>query len=68
MESDAHGSSKQQHADAEIAERFEAAYDENGVDRLLIRENLRRTVTERVRAVEETLAALSTVRRIDAPR
>jgi hypothetical protein len=48
--------------------RIEAAYDENGVDRSLIRWSLARTPTERVRAVEETLNALATVRRISPPR
>ena len=41
---------------------FEAAYDENGVDRSLIRWSLSLTPTERVRSVEETLNALATLR------
>jgi hypothetical protein len=53
---------------AELEARFRDAYDENGVDRSLIRWNLARTPTERVRAVEATLNALSTVRRLDVPR
>lgn len=53
---------------AELAARFREAYDENGVDRSLIRWNLAQTPTERVRAVEATLNALSTVRRLDGPR
>ena len=54
--------------DAELDARFRAAYDANGVDRSLIRWNLTQTPTERVRAVEETLNALATVRRIGPPR
>lgn len=54
--------------DAELDARFRAAYDANGVDRSLIRWNLTQTPTERVRAVEETLNALATVRRIEPPR
>gem|GEM_PF-1943839 len=51
--------------DRELRERFEAAYDENGVDRSLIRWCLAQSVTDRVRALEETLNALETVRRLD---
>jgi hypothetical protein len=51
----------------ELREHFEACYDENGVDRSLIRWCLQQTVTDRVRAVEDTLNALETVRRIDRP-
>lgn len=54
--------------DAELDARFRAAYDANGVDRSLIRWSLTQTPTERVRAVEETLNALATVRRIEPPR
>ena len=54
--------------DAELDARFRAAYDASGVDRSLIRWNLTQTPTERVRAVEETLNALATVRRIGPPR
>jgi len=46
----------------ELDERFAAAYDENGVDRSLIRWSLAHTPTERVIAVEETLSALATAR------
>jgi hypothetical protein len=52
----------------ELRERFEAAYDEDGVDRSLIRYCLSQSVTERVRAVEETLNALGTVRLIERAR
>lgn len=52
----------------ELDQRFRDAYDENGVDRALIRWSLARTPTERVMAVEESLNALATVRRIDPPR
>ena len=51
----------------ELARRFEEAYDENGVDRSLIRSTLARTPTERVMAVEETLNGLAQVRRIEEP-
>lgn len=51
----------------ELARRFEEAYDENGVDRTLIRATLLQTPTERVMAIEETLTALATVRRIGWP-
>ncbi len=54
--------------DAELDARFRAAYDANGVDRSLIRWTLAQTPTERVRAVEETLNALATVRHIEPPR
>lgn len=54
--------------DAELDARFREAYDANGVDRSLIRWSLTQTPTERVRAVEETLNALATVRRIAPPR
>lgn len=54
--------------DAELDARFREAYDANGVDRSLIRWHLSLTPTERVRAVEETLNALATVRRIEPPR
>lgn len=62
------GSSPKTALEREIEERFRAAYDENGVDRSLIRWSLARTPTERVMGVEETLNALSTVRRISPPR
>jgi len=52
----------------ELNERLRDAYDENGVDRSLIRWSLARSPTERVMAVEEALNALATVRRIDPPR
>lgn len=47
----------------ELDQRFEEAYDANGVDRSLIRWSLSCTPTERVRAVEETLNALATLKR-----
>ncbi len=47
----------------ELNQVFEAAYDESGVDRSLIRWSLSRTPTERVMAVEETLNALATLKR-----
>jgi hypothetical protein len=54
--------------DRELEERFRDAYDEDGVDRSLIRWSLSLTPTERVMAVEETLNALATVRRITPAR
>jgi len=54
--------------DADLERRFRAAYDENGVDRSLIRWNLSLTPTERVRSLEATLNALATLRRIEPPR
>lgn len=51
----------------EVEQRFEEAYDENGVDRSLIRWSLSRTPTERVMAVEETLNALATLKRRATP-
>ena len=47
----------------ELEQRFEEAYDANGVDRSLIRRSLSCTPTERVRAVEEALNALATLKR-----
>jgi hypothetical protein len=52
----------------ELDARFREAYDENGVDRSLIRWNLSLTPTERVVALENLLSALSTVRHLDKPR
>ncbi len=54
--------------DRELAERFRDAYDEDGVDRSLIRFCLSLTPTERVKSVEETLNALATVRRVEPSR
>jgi hypothetical protein len=51
----------------ELEQRFEEAYDANGVDRSLIRWSLSRTPTERVMAVEETLNALATLKRRATP-
>lgn len=48
---------------SELERRFEAAYDDNGVDRSLIRWSLSLTPTQRVMAVEETLNALATLKR-----
>lgn len=59
---------EQTSVDRELAEMFEAAYDENGVDRSLIRWSLSLTPTERVRSVEETLNALATLRRVGSAR
>ena len=52
----------------ELQKALDDAYDENGVDRSLIRWSLAHTPTERVRAVEETLDALKTIRRVEPER
>ena len=49
---------------AELDERLRAAYDENGVDLSLIRSNLTKTPTDRVRELEDLLNVLATARRI----
>ncbi len=49
---------------AELDERLRAAYDQNGVDLSLIRSNLAKTPTERVRELEDLLNVLATARRI----
>jgi hypothetical protein len=54
--------------DRELAQRFCDAYDEDGVDRSLIRFCLSLSPTERVKSVEETLNALATVRRVEPAR
>jgi hypothetical protein len=48
--------------DRELQERFERAYDENGVDRSLIRARLERTPEERLAELEENLNFVLTVR------
>ena len=53
---------------SELDERLNDAYDENGVDRSLIRWSLSQTPTERVMSVEESLNALASLRRICPPR
>lgn len=53
--------------ESELNRRFAEVYDENGVDRSLIRWSLARTPTERVMAVEETLNALATLKRKTTP-
>ena len=58
-------SEQEESIEQELERRFAAAYDAQGVDRSLIRWNLARTPTERVRAVEEMLSALATVRRVN---
>lgn len=54
--------------EVELTARLRAAYDENGVDRTLIRASLAKTPTERVIELEELLNTLATARRIDAAR
>lgn len=51
--------------DTELKARLEAAYDENGVDRSLIRSSLAKTPVERLRALEDLLNGLATARRVD---
>ena len=53
---------------SELDERLNDAYDENGVDRSLIRWSLSQSPTERVMTVEESLNALASLRRICPPR
>jgi hypothetical protein len=68
MDGDSAAPGDQDPVERDLETRFRDAYDENGVDRSLIRWSLARTPTERVRAVEETLEALATLRRLDASR
>ena len=49
---------------AELDERIANAYDHNGVDLSLIRSNLRKTPTDRVRELEDLLTVLATARRL----
>ena len=49
----------------ELAERFAAAYDDNGVDRTLVRESLTLTPTERLARLDDFLETLATVRRVE---
>lgn len=51
----------------ELQERLEAAYDENGVDRSLIRENLALSPDERLAQLERFLEDLASVRRVTTP-
>ncbi len=53
--------------DRELAERAATAYDDNGVDRSLIRASLARTPTERLISLENFLQTLATARRILTP-
>lgn len=50
--------------DRELQRRFEEAYDENGVDRSLIRSNLRLTPSERLANLESFLQDVAQVRRV----
>lgn len=50
--------------DEELERRFEEAYDDQGVDRSLIRANLRLTPRERLENLEAFLRDLSQVRRV----
>jgi hypothetical protein len=59
------GGEPETEVERELRERSEACYDETGVDRSLSRWSLQQSVTDRVRAEEDTLNALETVRRID---
>jgi hypothetical protein len=60
--------SREEVVERDLAVRFEASYDRNGVDRSLIRYNLTKSPTERVRAVEATLNALGRLRRLTPAR
>ncbi|MFI5301303.1 MAG: hypothetical protein ACHREM_24730 [Polyangiales bacterium] len=53
---------KQAEADREVAEWFAAAYDENGVDRSLIRHSLSLTPEQRMQANQDVLDMMATVR------
>jgi FMN-dependent NADH-azoreductase len=68
MPGEANPSERESSVSEELSERFRDAYDDNGVDRSLIRWSLSLSPTQRVMAVEESLNALATVRRIDPPR
>lgn len=48
----------------ELQRRFDAAYDENGVDRSLIRANLCLTPSERLANLESLLKDVARVRRL----
>lgn len=50
--------------DRDLQRRFEDAYDENGVDRSLIRANLALTPSERLANLEAFLRDLARVRRM----
>ena len=64
----AQNSSQSTEADLELEQRFAAAYDENGVDRSLIRYSLSVSPLERLPGMEETLNALAAARRVTHPR
>ena len=48
-----------------LAERFEAAYDDNGVDRTLVRESLALTPTQRLARLDDFLDTVATIRRVE---
>jgi len=52
----------------ELDERVKAAYDENGVDRSLIRAHLALSPAERLARLERLLEDLASVRRAVNPR
>jgi hypothetical protein len=54
--------------DLDLQERLDAAYDDQGVDRSLIRANLALTPTERVAQLERFLEDLALVRRVSVPK
>lgn len=49
--------------EAELEQRFAEAYDENGVDRTLVRACLNQTPAERLASLEATLNFAANVRR-----
>lgn len=51
-------------ADDELQRRFKEAYDENGVDRSLIRANLKLTPSERLANLESFLRDLARVQKV----
>jgi len=54
--------------DLELEQQVQAVYDDNGVDRSLIRQSLARTPAERLSILESYLELLATARRIAPPR
>ena len=51
--------------DQELDSRWAAAYDEDGVDRSLIRQALAQTPTERLATLEEYLETIARARRLE---
>lgn len=51
----------------QLVAHFEDAYDDNGVDRTLIRHSLVLTPTQRLARLDDFLETLATARRVNAP-